>query len=97
MRRQYCNSYVCFIFSDSDSDSSSSTLFSSSSSSSSAVSDEDDHPNKKDNRSYCLRTKDELPIDVSTMRYFLNSFLLTQLKNYILNQFSCVKVGVESE
>ncbi|NXQ77141.1 NAF1 protein, partial [Quiscalus mexicanus] len=49
--------------SDSDSDSSSSTLFSSSSSSSSAVSDEDDHPNEKDNRSYCLRTKDELPID----------------------------------
>ncbi|KAM3672935.1 H/ACA ribonucleoprotein complex non-core subunit NAF1 [Ammospiza maritima maritima] len=47
--------------SDSDSDSSSSTLFSSSSSS--AVSDEDDHPNEKDNRSYCIRTKDELPID----------------------------------
>nr|XP_005486364.2 H/ACA ribonucleoprotein complex non-core subunit NAF1 [Zonotrichia albicollis] len=49
--------------SDSDSDSSSSTLFSSSSSSSSAVSDEDYHPNEKDNRSYCIRTKDELPID----------------------------------
>nr|XP_031360582.1 H/ACA ribonucleoprotein complex non-core subunit NAF1 [Lonchura striata domestica] len=46
--------------SDTDSDSSSTTLFSSSSS---AVSDEDDHPNEKNNRSYCLRTKDELPID----------------------------------
>nr|XP_030127292.3 H/ACA ribonucleoprotein complex non-core subunit NAF1 isoform X1 [Taeniopygia guttata] len=44
--------------SDTDSDSSSTTLFSSS-----AVSDEDDHPNEKDNRSYCPRTKDELPID----------------------------------
>ncbi|NXJ23095.1 NAF1 protein, partial [Dicrurus megarhynchus] len=45
--------------SDTDSDSSSTTP----SSSSSAVSDEDDHPNEKDNRSYCIRTKDELPID----------------------------------
>ncbi|XP_032916924.1 H/ACA ribonucleoprotein complex non-core subunit NAF1 isoform X2 [Catharus ustulatus] len=45
--------------SDSDSDSSSTTLFSSSS----AVSDEDDHPNEKDNRFYCIRTKDELPIE----------------------------------
>ncbi|NXC05994.1 NAF1 protein, partial [Orthonyx spaldingii] len=43
--------------SDTDSDSSSTT----SSSLSSVVSDEDDHP--KDNRSYCIRTKDELPID----------------------------------
>ncbi|NXQ47353.1 NAF1 protein, partial [Catharus fuscescens] len=42
-----------------DSDSSSTTLFSSSS----AVSDEDDHPNEKDNRFYCIRTKDELPIE----------------------------------
>ncbi|NXX20036.1 NAF1 protein, partial [Podargus strigoides] len=46
--------------SDTDSDSSSTT--SSSSSSPSAVSDEDDHPNEKDNRSYCVKTKDELPI-----------------------------------
>ncbi|NWX27704.1 NAF1 protein, partial [Notiomystis cincta] len=45
--------------SDSDSDSSSTT----SSSLSSAVSEEDDHPNEKDNRSFCIRTKDELPID----------------------------------
>ncbi|NWT49984.1 NAF1 protein, partial [Erythrocercus mccallii] len=45
--------------SDTDSDSSSTTLFSSSS----AVSDEDDYPNEKDNRSYCVRTKDEVPID----------------------------------
>ncbi|NXI12722.1 NAF1 protein, partial [Irena cyanogastra] len=45
--------------SDTDSDSSSTTLFSSSS----AVSDEEDHPNEKDNRFYCVRTKDELPID----------------------------------
>ncbi|NXD92182.1 NAF1 protein, partial [Chaetorhynchus papuensis] len=44
--------------SDTDSDSSSTT-----SSLSSPVSDEDDHPNEKDNRSYCVRTKDELPID----------------------------------
>ncbi|KAI1238400.1 H/ACA ribonucleoprotein complex non-core subunit NAF1, partial [Lamprotornis superbus] len=44
---------------DTDSDSSSTTLFSSSS----AVSDEDDHPNEKDNKSYCIRTKDELPIE----------------------------------
>ncbi|NWH92307.1 NAF1 protein, partial [Aegithalos caudatus] len=43
----------------SDSDSSSSTLFSSSP----AVSDEDDYPSEKDNRSYCIRTKDEVPID----------------------------------
>lgn len=68
-----------FLFSDTDSDSSSSTLFSSSP----GVSDEEDYPNGKDNRSYCVRTKDEVPIDVSTMRYFLNSFLLTQLKIYI--------------
>ncbi|NWV32713.1 NAF1 protein, partial [Grantiella picta] len=45
--------------SETDSDTSSTTL----SSLSSAVSDEDDHPNEKDNRSYCIRTKDELPID----------------------------------
>ncbi|NXR24744.1 NAF1 protein, partial [Cinclus mexicanus] len=45
--------------SDTDSDSSSTTVFSSSS----AVSDEDDHPNEKGNRSYCIRTKDELPIE----------------------------------
>ncbi|NXM41173.1 NAF1 protein, partial [Gymnorhina tibicen] len=45
--------------SDTDSDSSSTTL----SSSCSALSGEDDHPNEKDNRSYCVRTKDELPID----------------------------------
>ncbi|KFR12595.1 H/ACA ribonucleoprotein complex non-core subunit NAF1, partial [Opisthocomus hoazin] len=44
-----------------DSDSSSTT--SSSSCSPSTVSDEDDHPNGKDNRSYCVKTKDELPID----------------------------------
>ncbi|NWU94484.1 NAF1 protein, partial [Upupa epops] len=47
--------------SDTESDSSSST--SSSSSLHSAVSDEDDHPNEKDNRSCCVKTKDELPID----------------------------------
>ncbi|KAM9027328.1 H/ACA ribonucleoprotein complex non-core subunit NAF1 [Ara ararauna] len=46
--------------SDTDSDSSSTT---SSSFSPSSVSDEDDHPNEKDNRSYCIKTKDELPID----------------------------------
>ncbi|XP_074004209.1 H/ACA ribonucleoprotein complex non-core subunit NAF1 [Numenius arquata] len=46
--------------SDTDSDSSSTT---SSSCSPSTVSDEDDHPNEKDNRSYCVKTKDELPID----------------------------------
>lgn len=86
-----------FLFSDSDSDSSSTTLFSSSSSSSSAVSDEDDHPNEKANRSCCPRTKDELPIEVSTMSYFLNPFLLTQLKIYILSLFSCVKVEIKSE
>lgn len=68
-----------FLFSDTDSDSSSTTL----SSSSSVVSDEDDHPNEKDNRSYCVRTKDELPINVSMMWYFLNPFLLTQLKVYV--------------
>ncbi|NWU17527.1 NAF1 protein, partial [Cephalopterus ornatus] len=45
--------------SDTDSDSSSTT----SSSVSSLVSDEDDHPDEKDNRSYCIKTKDELPID----------------------------------
>lgn len=82
-----------FLFSDSDSDSSSSTLFSSSS----AVSDEDDHPNEKDNRSYCIRTKDELPIEVSTMWCFLNAFLLPQLKICILSQSSCVKMRIESE
>ncbi|KFQ38919.1 H/ACA ribonucleoprotein complex non-core subunit NAF1, partial [Mesitornis unicolor] len=47
--------------SDADSDSSSTT--SSSSCSPSTVSDEDDHPNEKDNRSYCVKTKDELLID----------------------------------
>ncbi|NWZ75977.1 NAF1 protein, partial [Poecile atricapillus] len=45
--------------SDTDSDSSSTTL----SSSSSSVSEEDDHLNEKDNRTPCIRTKDELPID----------------------------------
>ncbi|XP_009952264.1 PREDICTED: H/ACA ribonucleoprotein complex non-core subunit NAF1, partial [Leptosomus discolor] len=49
------------LFSDTDSDSSSTT--SSSSCSPSVVSDEDDRPNEKDNRSYCVKTKDELPID----------------------------------
>lgn len=82
-----------FLFSDTDSDSSSSTLFSSSS----AVADEDDYPNEKDNRSYCIRTKDEVPIDVSTIWYFLNSFLLPQLKICILGQSSCVKMRLESE
>ncbi|NWW96129.1 NAF1 protein, partial [Rhynochetos jubatus] len=47
--------------SDTDSDSSSTT--SSSSCSPSTVSDEDDHPNEKGNRSYCVRTKNELPVD----------------------------------
>ncbi|XP_054031921.1 H/ACA ribonucleoprotein complex non-core subunit NAF1 [Dryobates pubescens] len=47
--------------SDTDSDTSSTTSFSSSSSS--AISDEDDCPNGKDNRSYCVKTKDELPVD----------------------------------
>ncbi|NXG46405.1 NAF1 protein, partial [Psilopogon haemacephalus] len=47
--------------SDTDSDTSSTTSLSSSSSS--AVSDEDDYPNGKNNRSYCVKTKDELPID----------------------------------
>lgn len=51
------------LFSDTDSDSSSTT--SSSSCSLSAASDDDDHPNEKDNRTYCVRTKDELPLDVS--------------------------------
>ncbi|NXI40745.1 NAF1 protein, partial [Galbula dea] len=46
--------------SDTDSDSSSTT---SSSSSPSTVSDEEDHPSEKDNRSYCVKTKDELPVD----------------------------------
>ncbi|POI27124.1 hypothetical protein CIB84_009126 [Bambusicola thoracicus] len=50
-----------FLFSDTDSDTSSTT--SSSSCSPSAVSDDDDHPNEKDNRTYCVRTKDELPLD----------------------------------
>ncbi|KAM6076638.1 H/ACA ribonucleoprotein complex non-core subunit NAF1 isoform 2-T2 [Chlamydotis macqueenii] len=49
--------------SDSDTDSDSSSTTSSSSCSPSTVSDEDDHPNDKDNRSYCVKTKDELPID----------------------------------
>ncbi|XP_071599190.1 H/ACA ribonucleoprotein complex non-core subunit NAF1 [Heliangelus exortis] len=48
--------------SDTDSDSSSTTS-SSSSCLSSAVSDEDDHPNEKDNISYCVKTKDELPVN----------------------------------
>ncbi|KAK2542802.1 Naf1 [Columba livia] len=52
---------VFVLFSDTDSDSSSST--SSSPCSPSIVSDEDDHLNGKDNRSYCVKTKDELPID----------------------------------
>ncbi|XP_067993276.1 H/ACA ribonucleoprotein complex non-core subunit NAF1 [Melanerpes formicivorus] len=47
--------------SDTDSDTSSTTSFSSSSSS--TISDEDDCPNGKDNRSYCVKTKDELPVD----------------------------------
>ncbi|XP_075005503.1 H/ACA ribonucleoprotein complex non-core subunit NAF1 [Calonectris borealis] len=47
--------------SDTDSDTSSTT--SSSSCSPSTVSDEDDHRNEKDNRSYCVKTKDELPVD----------------------------------
>lgn len=49
--------------SDSDTDSDSSSTTSSSSFSPSSVSGEDDHPNEKDNRSYCIKTKDELPID----------------------------------
>lgn len=69
---------VFVLFSDTDSDSSSST--SSSPCSPSIVSDEDDHLNGKDNRSYCVKTKDELPIDVSTVCYLLNPFLVTQLK-----------------
>ncbi|XP_008492099.2 H/ACA ribonucleoprotein complex non-core subunit NAF1 [Calypte anna] len=48
--------------SDTDSDSSSTTS-SSSSCLSSAVSDEDDHTNEKDNISYCVKTKDELPVN----------------------------------
>ncbi|NXN93273.1 NAF1 protein, partial [Rhinopomastus cyanomelas] len=49
--------------SDSDTESDSSSTTSSSSSLPSALSDEDDHPNEKDNRSYCVKTKDELPLD----------------------------------
>ncbi|XP_042664308.1 H/ACA ribonucleoprotein complex non-core subunit NAF1 isoform X2 [Tyto alba] len=49
--------------SESDTDSDSSSTTSSSSCSPSTVSDEDDHPNEKDNRSYCVKTKDELPVD----------------------------------
>lgn len=49
--------------SESDTDSDSSSTTSSSSCSPSAVSDDDDHPNEKDNRTYCVRTKDELPLD----------------------------------
>ncbi|XP_040411789.1 H/ACA ribonucleoprotein complex non-core subunit NAF1 [Cygnus olor] len=49
--------------SDTDSDGSSTTSSSSSCSSSSTVSDEDDHPNEKDNRRQCVKTKDELPLD----------------------------------
>lgn len=64
------------LFSDTESDSSSTT--SSSSCSPSTASDEDDHPNEKDNRSCCVKTKDELPIDVSTMCYLLNIFLVIQ-------------------
>ncbi|XP_061304136.1 H/ACA ribonucleoprotein complex non-core subunit NAF1-like [Pezoporus flaviventris] len=48
--------------SDSDTDSGSSSTTSSSFSLSS-VSDEDDNSNLKDNRSYCIKIKDELPID----------------------------------
>ncbi|NWX12999.1 NAF1 protein, partial [Aegotheles bennettii] len=47
--------------SDTDSDSSSTASFSSCSPA--TVSDEDDHPKEKGNRSYCVKTKDELPID----------------------------------
>ncbi|XP_065549902.1 H/ACA ribonucleoprotein complex non-core subunit NAF1 [Lathamus discolor] len=49
--------------SDSDSDTDSDSSSTTSSFSPSSVSDEDDHPNEKDNRSYCIKTKDELPID----------------------------------
>ncbi|XP_037233466.1 H/ACA ribonucleoprotein complex non-core subunit NAF1 [Falco rusticolus] len=49
--------------SDSDTDSDSSSDTSTSSSSPSTVSDEDDHPHGKGNRSYYVKTKDELPID----------------------------------
>ncbi|XP_015716457.1 H/ACA ribonucleoprotein complex non-core subunit NAF1 [Coturnix japonica] len=50
--------------SESDTDSDSSSTTSSSSSSPSVVSDDDDdHPNEKDNRTHCVRTKDELPLD----------------------------------
>lgn len=70
---------IFVLFSDTDSDSTDSTT-SSSSCSPSTVSDEDDHPNEKDNKSYCVKTKDELPIDVSTLCYLLNVFLVTQLK-----------------
>ncbi|XP_074760161.1 H/ACA ribonucleoprotein complex non-core subunit NAF1 [Athene noctua] len=49
--------------SDSDTDSDSSSTTSTSSHSPSTVSDEDDHPNEKDNRTYCVKTKDELPVD----------------------------------
>uniref|UniRef100_A0A8B9P7X9 H/ACA ribonucleoprotein complex subunit n=1 Tax=Apteryx owenii TaxID=8824 RepID=A0A8B9P7X9_APTOW len=48
--------------SDTDSDSSS-TVSSSSSHSPSTVSDDDDRPNEKDNRSYSVKTRDELPLD----------------------------------
>lgn len=58
-------------FSDTDSDSS--TTSSSSSCSSSTVSDEDDHPNEKDNRRHCVKTKDELPLDVSKKWYLSKS------------------------
>ncbi|XP_027532600.1 H/ACA ribonucleoprotein complex non-core subunit NAF1 isoform X2 [Neopelma chrysocephalum] len=49
--------------SDSDSDTDSESSSTTSSSVSSLVSDEDDHPDEKNNRSYCVKTKDELPID----------------------------------
>ncbi|XP_061229242.1 H/ACA ribonucleoprotein complex non-core subunit NAF1 [Neopsephotus bourkii] len=49
--------------SDSDSDTNSDSSSTTSSFSLSSVSDEDDHPNEKDTRSCCIKTKDELPID----------------------------------
>ncbi|NXC44507.1 NAF1 protein, partial [Penelope pileata] len=49
--------------SESDTDSDSSSTASSSSSSPSTASDDDDQPNEKDNKTHCIRTKDELPLD----------------------------------
>lgn len=74
------------LFSDTDSDTSSTTSLSSSSSS--AASDEDDYPNRKDNRSFCVKTKDELPFDVSTVSYLLNLFFqYVYLKHFTLVYF----------